>query len=445
MSTEPSSVEISNEKSKSLEPPLPEVLLTGSAGESEKGVVREEGEGGEEVCDSLRAWVVLFGAVCMSFSTFGYVNAWGVFQSYYQETLLAGTSPSTISWIGSLEYSLLFCTSIFVTQLFENFRFRIPFVFFSVLLILSVFLTAQCSRYWQFLICQGILSGVSSGAFYGPLLDLLASWFDKHRGLAFGLFTAGASTGGTVTPIIIKNALPKLGFAWTLRVLGFIYLCLVLVANLVVRNDTARTKKRSINFSLSPFKSTHFVLYCLSILLIYLALEIYGYYVAITAGLSGISDFAFYLVSIANASCGVGRLTSGWMADRAGEYDIMIIYTIVNAMTNYAWPFAHTKASLIVLTIVYGYSAGAFTCLLAAPLVDKDGIGKSGDSGLLIGLVMIVMAIASLVAAPIAGLVYQSFGLKIIGMYTGNMLLLGVCVMSLTRYLVLRRRVWGKA
>ncbi|THU95110.1 hypothetical protein K435DRAFT_667149, partial [Dendrothele bispora CBS 962.96] len=68
---------------------------------------------------------------------------------------------------------------------------------------------------------------------YGPLLDLLASWFDKHRGLAFGLFTAGASTGGTVTPIIIKNALPKLGFAWTLRVLGFIYLCLVLVANLV--------------------------------------------------------------------------------------------------------------------------------------------------------------------------------------------------------------------
>ncbi|THU95109.1 hypothetical protein K435DRAFT_839622 [Dendrothele bispora CBS 962.96] len=30
------------------------------------------------------------------------------------------------------------------------------------------------------------------------------------------------------------------------------------------------------------------------------------------------------------------------------------------------------------------------------------------------------MAVASLVAAPIAGLVYQSFGLKIIGMYTGK-------------------------
>jgi len=30
------------------------------------------------------------------------------------------------------------------------------------------------------------------------------------------------------------------------------------------------------------------------------------------------NEFAFYLVAIANASSGVGRLSAGWLADRVG-------------------------------------------------------------------------------------------------------------------------------
>ncbi|KIM86442.1 hypothetical protein PILCRDRAFT_326420 [Piloderma croceum F 1598] len=51
----------------------------------------------------LRAWLVVFGTVCDTFSTFGYVNAWGAFQAYYEETLLKDSSPSNIAWIGSIQ------------------------------------------------------------------------------------------------------------------------------------------------------------------------------------------------------------------------------------------------------------------------------------------------------------------------------------------------------
>ncbi|KAK1234406.1 hypothetical protein PQX77_002391 [Marasmius sp. AFHP31] len=43
-----------------------------------------------------RAWLVTLGTALTSFATFGFVNSWGVFQSYYEENLLKGTSPSTM-------------------------------------------------------------------------------------------------------------------------------------------------------------------------------------------------------------------------------------------------------------------------------------------------------------------------------------------------------------
>jgi len=40
------------------------------------------------------------------FNTWGYINSYGIFQTYYSTTL--GLPPATISWIGSLQIFLLF-------------------------------------------------------------------------------------------------------------------------------------------------------------------------------------------------------------------------------------------------------------------------------------------------------------------------------------------------
>ena len=62
----------------------------------------------------LRAWIIVLGvseltfvtvahahklhqASLGTFATFGFVNAWGVFQAYYEQGLLSTTSPSTMS------------------------------------------------------------------------------------------------------------------------------------------------------------------------------------------------------------------------------------------------------------------------------------------------------------------------------------------------------------
>jgi MCP family monocarboxylic acid transporter-like MFS transporter 10 len=45
-------------------------------------------------------------------------------------------------------------------RLFDVGYFRLPLAIASVVLVVAAFLTAQCTQYWHFLLCQGIAVGV---------------------------------------------------------------------------------------------------------------------------------------------------------------------------------------------------------------------------------------------------------------------------------------------
>lgn len=49
------------------------------------------------------AWLVAFGGWCGLFCTFGLINCVGIFQRYYLNGPLSHYSPSTVSWIPSVQ------------------------------------------------------------------------------------------------------------------------------------------------------------------------------------------------------------------------------------------------------------------------------------------------------------------------------------------------------
>ena len=55
----------------------------------------------------LKAWLTVFGGALMLFCS-GQITAFGVFETYYAQHQLRGVSPSTISWIGSLQLWVLY-------------------------------------------------------------------------------------------------------------------------------------------------------------------------------------------------------------------------------------------------------------------------------------------------------------------------------------------------
>ena len=59
-----------------------------------------------------RAWSVAIGGFLTYFATFGLLNSFGTFQTYYSLELLRGTAQSTIAWIGSIQVRCLYRASI---------------------------------------------------------------------------------------------------------------------------------------------------------------------------------------------------------------------------------------------------------------------------------------------------------------------------------------------
>ena len=87
----------------------------------------------------------------------------------------------------------------------------------SVIQIAATVITAECEKFWQLLLCQGFLIGLSCGMIFGPIPAITAQWFKKRRSLAFGINATGASLGGTIIPIAARNLIELVGYVTALR------------------------------------------------------------------------------------------------------------------------------------------------------------------------------------------------------------------------------------
>ncbi|KAI0761308.1 MFS general substrate transporter [Trametes elegans] len=410
----------------------------------------------------LRAWLVIVG-VCQSrrdgkmsanpprvmqvscgiCATFGFVNAWGIFQAYYEQYTLRTMSPSDIAWIGSVQYALVFMPGLAFGRLFDMGYLRLPVFLASALLIACTFLTAECKEFWQFLLCQGFGMGLASGTVFTAAAGVVTHWFRKKLGLALACMACGSSIGGTIFPIILKNLIERQSFQWTLRIMGFIVAAFLLVLNLTVARRLPPKPDPGPFVNLALFKSAAYSVYSLGLFIGFLGLYTCLTYLSISGVLAGVDpDLSFYLLSIANATSLFGRIGGGLLADSCGPLNVLIPGTLIAGVMTYAWPFATTKGPLIVVAIIYGISSGVFVALMAQPIVR---MGKVTDAGMRTGMAFTVMSFGALAGPPISGAILDhTSSFKNVGYYAGTCIVVSVVLLGISRQIMLGKFI-GKA
>ena len=65
--------------------------------------------------------------------SFGYLNAYGIFQEYYTSSFLQGYSQSDIAWIGAMQYFFIFGVGLFAGRAFDLGLFK-PLMAFAIIL-----------------------------------------------------------------------------------------------------------------------------------------------------------------------------------------------------------------------------------------------------------------------------------------------------------------------
>ncbi|KAG8958689.1 hypothetical protein FRC03_008917 [Tulasnella sp. 419] len=382
-----------------------------------------------------RGWLVVAGCWFMIASSFGLVNSW-VFQAHYQTTVLPTINPSTISWIGSIQYSFIFLPGLIVGRLFDLGYLHTQLIPACLSIVVSTILVAECKVYWQFMLCQGIVTGLGCGFCFGSCLPTISHWFKKKRATAFGIAATGSATGGTLIPIAVRNLIPRIGFQWTMRALGLILLFEFTMALILMRRRLPPSSTSGGLFDPQAFRSAPYTIYVVASCVAYLGLYTQLTYIDVSGVLSGVPpQFSFYLVSIANASSLIGRLSSGYLCDRFGNLNVLIPFNIVTALATFVWPFCRTQGSLIGVAICYGIPVGAFASLVGIPVAS---LGSTGDVGRRTGMLFTFCAFANLVGPPISGAIFSKHERFVeVGIYAGSMILGSAIVMLAARWYAL--------
>ncbi|KAI1786161.1 MFS general substrate transporter [Ganoderma leucocontextum] len=366
----------------------------------------------------LRAWLVVFGAGCAMCATLGLTNSWGTFQAYYQEVELAHQSSSQIAWIGSVQNAMLYAPGVPVGRLFDLGYLRLPVLMASALLVVCMFLTAECTQYWQFLLCQGFGVGLASGVLFNMCNMVMTHWFKRRLGLAFASMFGGGSIGGCFFPIVLRTLLQHTSFPWTMRVLAFIVLGLVAVTNLTIARRLPGTQDPGPLINVAEFRKPAYSVYVVSLIVNTLALFTVLTYLTVTAvGAHLSANLSFDLLAIANAASTLGRIGSGLLADSYGPLNILIPATVMTAAVTYAWPFATNLAHFVVVAVFIGISTGAILAILVQPFAL---MGAVEDVGLRIGMAYTLVTIGLLAGPPISGAIVDGTGsFKNVGYYGG--------------------------
>ncbi|KAM5432076.1 hypothetical protein MferCBS31731_007577 [Microsporum ferrugineum] len=252
----------------------------------------------------LRAWTVVAGAWCCIFCGFGWVNAIGVFQEYYQTHQLHSYSTSSISWILSLEPFVLFAAGIVIGRVFDNYGPKWLLVIGTFLHVFGLMMTSISDKYYQFILAQGICSPLGASFVFYPALSCTATWFDKRRALAFGIVSSGSSLGGVIFPTMLSQLLPRIGFGWTLRIAGLLVFILLIIANLTIRSRIAPIPRPvRLHDYIDPFLELPFILLMLASCCGFFAMFVPINYVILEAQIDGVDPhLAGYLLTILNAA-----------------------------------------------------------------------------------------------------------------------------------------------
>ena len=95
------------------------------------------------------AWTQVFASFLINMNVYGFVNAFGEFQHFYETEYLVNYNSSTISWIGTVQGSLTLFVGALAGPIFDRGYFLTTLQCATAGLVVSWMLLSVCTEYYQ--------------------------------------------------------------------------------------------------------------------------------------------------------------------------------------------------------------------------------------------------------------------------------------------------------
>ncbi|KAK7966302.1 uncharacterized protein PG986_000579 [Apiospora aurea] len=352
----------------------------------------------------LKAWSVVFGSFCAMLSVFGIINSAAVFESYFTQHQLKGYDPSTIGWIFSVYLFIVFFAGMQAGPIFDRHGPRALVAAGSMLTVASQMLLGLCTSYYQIMLTYAVLAGIGGALLNVPAYGAIAHFFKARRGFATGIAATAGSVGGIAFPLLMQGLLPKVGFAWTTRIIGFILLGLSIPANVLIHTRLPPSDKVvSVLPDFTIFRDPKFTLSCAGIWFME-----WGIFIPLTFIVSYAADYgheansSYTLLALLNVGSFFGRFVPGFFADRIGRFNVIVMTIALCVITILAFwlPARDSWPLLIVFVLTFGFASGSNLGLYPVclgQLCDSRSYGRFFSTALM------VASFGTLTSLPIGG------------------------------------------
>ncbi|PVH97479.1 MFS monocarboxylate transporter-like protein [Periconia macrospinosa] len=353
-----------------------------------------------------QAWIQVFCCHLTIFNTFGFITSFGVYQTYYQTTL--GIQPSTISWIGSIQIFLLFGIGTLTGRATDAGLFRPVYIAGSIFQTVGIFTMAESTEVWQLFLTQGVCMGIANGLQFCPSMALVSTYFVKRRAFALGITALGSCTGGVLFPVIVQQCLPRIGFPWTIRIIGFIMAAFNIISIALYRTRLPPRKSGAI-VDLASFRDAPYALYCAANFFnfwgLYFAFFYIGSYGRNVLGIPYGSSINLLLVVVCMGF--IFRALPTYYADKIGSLNTLIPFAFLCGIMMFAWIGIDTVGALYAFAAIYGSGSAVVQALWPAVIGKCSKEQDLKKAGVRMGMAFTIVSFASLTGPPLAGALIQ--------------------------------------
>ncbi|KUJ08680.1 MFS general substrate transporter [Mollisia scopiformis] len=328
----------------------------------------------------VQAWLQVVGGFMLFFNTWGLLNTFGVFQTYYESGALFTKSSSDISWIGAIQSYMVLLIGFISGPVYDRGYLRMLLILGSFGVVFGHMMLSLCHNYWEVLLAQGFCVGMGAGCLFVPAVAILPPYFKRKLGLAVGLAASGSSFGGIIYPIVVYRLIDRIGFPWTVRVIGFIALGTLLIPVAVMKMRFKPPKARAL-IDWNAFTDVGYMFFVVACLIGFMGLYVILFYLSYFAEDQHITDtqMAFYLVPIFNAASCFGRTVPNAISDKTGTFNLIAPGALILGILILCMIAVTTQAGIITIAVLSGLFSGVFIAMppvcFVALTKDKSKIG----------------------------------------------------------------------
>lgn len=342
---------------------------------------------------SRSAWILLIAAIMFESTVIGLPLAYGVFQDYYAKTFERGAQIAP--YIGVLSSGISFLGAPAVTYACQKLKInlRLYLVVGWGICVLSLLGSVFCKDLVTLIITQGLMYGFGSLLVEIPMLMIVNTWFEKRRGIAYGLIFAGADIFAVGYTYLVAFLLKDHGLKITMAVLTGLVFALAGPTILLLRAreipSGLRSRRGSVSSAHAPYSAspdtavrwhihTPRKRYYKRVIFYFLVaanlLQAFAFYLpfiylpSFTTDIGHSTSKAALVLSVANLAQVFGEIGFGQLSDHVHVKFLIIVSTACasfSALLLWGLFGAKSFAALIIFAFLFGSFGSGFLALWA--------------------------------------------------------------------------------